>query len=259
MNSDRRVPSSVTSSKSRSHLRENSKNRRKKNVKRNGSDLPLKKVQSQVEKDRGNLLKNKSKKNRFADSFTINYSSVMKKIENEKGHKKKKSNLSALMEGKGNPAFLKQMRELYKKEVENRKVKNATSIHDLDKSPKRQMHLDSEMEDGLSQASDFSSFSKSRKMKSKGSVGQLGSFNRRKGRMPKPSTFKRGNRSESMNSFQTSENDFSYARGETEIEMENDEFIEIQGIANKKGKDQKKKRKKGQNSKSKGGKVTGRQ
>jgi hypothetical protein len=213
------------------------------------NDLPLKKIANpEKEKKQNSGNNNRQQKNKYTNNFTFKYSNFLKKSENsqnrDSNHKRKKSQLNNLSLGSNNKAYLKKMKKLYMKEIENRKD-NTTSVENLRKSPSRSKKDNSDFDDSMSQMSDFSHFSKNRMMKSKGSYSNLGSANRKKSFKNRSNG--RGKHYLNDSYLSNSETDLGGKRDPfyNEIEKANDEFIEIQGIGGltKKSRNDKKRKK----------------
>jgi hypothetical protein len=225
---------SIKSSKSRGNLHKQV-NRKTLN------NMPIKKEYGNKKSEKTLF---KTKNNKYAKSFTINYQSTVQKMakmgisddqQDAFNHHRKKSNLSKLMSKNKNKKgdFMKQMKKLYTKEVEGRRGKPAKSMAHLGQSPKRRKKKPNPSDvDAESQFSDFSDLSRNKMMNSKKSKNMFESpFRQKKDSGNRRQ--KKANRS-SMNLGDSTEIEFSYGRADEQErvgpDFQNDEFIDIQGV-----------------------------
>lgn len=238
------ISQSIRSSKSRSNLK------RSKNRHNNKSSTTLPFKRDAHKEDNFNISEEKSlsklkRDNKYSKNFHINYSSAVKKMgktqardkDKLKKTTKKKIILSKMMSNTKNPHFMKKMKQLYSKEIENKKTKNLTSMADLDQSPNRQKvpkkrAFDRSRKDSESVFSDLSDISKQKLGASRKSGQVFESPFRVKKKTKKDVKAKKS--AQFSNFDDSSDNDFSYGLGYDEKNKSkggfNDEFIDIQGI-----------------------------
>lgn len=170
-------------------------------------------------------------KNKYKESFTFNYGNYVKQSmkngkfsQSSSNQNKKKSRFSNLKTGTNDQNLFKQIKKLYMKEIGTQQKKSTSNWK---KSPNRSRRensdFDNRSEDSFSQMSEFSEISKNNFLRSKDSISQLGSADRKNRQ-------KELVHRKSSKSFEKMLSLHSGKRSQHEIELKNDEFIEIQGM-----------------------------
>lgn len=238
----KRPEHSIRSSKSRPTLKnEKERNGRKAKAHAHSNNLPLKKGgNADKEKKTGQLGKSgkyhsktsRQNKNKYKESFTFNYGNYVKQSKKNANlspssskQKQKKSKLANLGGRGRDQDMVNQIKRLYMKEIESQ---HSNSNRHTKRSPNRSKfsELDNRSEDSFSQMSEFSEFSKTNSARPKDSLFHLGSAQRR----PRTNRARAQGLRKSDNSL---EGGFMSQAGQKSfdaVELENDEFIEIQGI-----------------------------